>query len=80
MTPPKNYSYEEYLHLMTDSSGARIKEESTGLIERFRGKQQINTRNTINNHHKSMLLQTNCKTSAEFMNYSAKHGLLHENK
>lgn len=35
--------------------------------------------NTINNHRKNMLLKTNCKSSAELINYAAKHGLLHEN-
>jgi len=32
--------------------------------------------NTINNHRKNMLLKTNCKSSAELINYSVKHGLL----
>ena len=44
MPPPRTYSYEEYLELMTDSSGTRIQKESTRLIERFRGQQQVNTR------------------------------------
>ncbi|HEX3165392.1 MAG TPA: LuxR C-terminal-related transcriptional regulator, partial [Chitinophagaceae bacterium] len=36
--------------------------------------------NTINNHRKKMLLKTNCKSSAELISYTAKHGILHENK
>ena len=32
--------------------------------------------NTISNHRKNMLSKTNCKSSAELMNYAAKHGLM----
>jgi DNA-binding CsgD family transcriptional regulator len=32
--------------------------------------------NTINNHRKSMLSKTGCRSSAELMNYAVKHGLL----
>ena len=32
--------------------------------------------NTINNHRKNMLSKTNCKSSAELMNYAVRHGLL----
>lgn len=32
--------------------------------------------NTVNNHRKSMLSKTNCKTTAELMNYAVKYGLL----
>ncbi|HET9745800.1 MAG TPA: LuxR C-terminal-related transcriptional regulator [Chitinophagaceae bacterium] len=32
--------------------------------------------NTINNHRKNMLAKTNCRTSAELMNYATKHGML----
>ena len=31
---------------------------------------------TINNHRKNMLAKTNCKSSAELINYATKHGLL----
>jgi DNA-binding CsgD family transcriptional regulator len=32
--------------------------------------------NTVHNHRRNMLLKTNSKSSAELMNYAAKHGLL----
>ena len=32
--------------------------------------------NTISNHRKNMLSKTNCKSSAELINYAAKHGLM----
>jgi DNA-binding CsgD family transcriptional regulator len=36
--------------------------------------------NTVNNHRRNMLARTNCKSSAELMNYAVKHGfLLNEN-
>jgi PAS domain-containing protein len=40
MPPPKTYSYEDYLDLMSDSSGIRMREESNCVIERFRNQQQ----------------------------------------
>ena len=43
MPPPKTYSYEEYLDLMADSSGVKMREESSHVIERFRGQQQISS-------------------------------------
>ena len=33
---------------------------------------------TVNNHRKNVLAKTNCKSSAELINYAAKHGLLHK--
>jgi DNA-binding CsgD family transcriptional regulator len=44
MPPPKFYSYEEYLDLMADSSGIKMQEETSLIVERFRGSQNIPSR------------------------------------
>jgi DNA-binding CsgD family transcriptional regulator len=40
----KDFSYEQYLELMADTSGIKMQEESKHLIERFRGDQQMPSR------------------------------------
>jgi DNA-binding CsgD family transcriptional regulator len=44
MPPPTTYSYEDYLDLMSDSSGIKMREESNCVIERFRSQQQMPSR------------------------------------
>jgi DNA-binding CsgD family transcriptional regulator len=41
MPPAKSYSYQEYLDLMADSSGKKIQEESSLIIDRFSSSQNI---------------------------------------
>ena len=43
MPLPKTYSYVGYLDLMANYSGIKMREESSCVIERFRGQQQISS-------------------------------------
>lgn len=64
------------LRLMSMREMEILKYMATGMSSKQIADRLNISINTINNHRKTMLSKTNCKSSAELINYSVKHGLL----